>query len=437
VENLKLESELALVSTNVPVSEYSSTVRQGSVMDWLVRIDWSFLESFFEEHGRLIAAVVGFFAAVFSFGGAYVNHLRVKWELQLDKKNRQLEARYEEIKIIAGLFQQREADLKDREAKLNTIRTAVLKSESELWRIHEPRKFSGYDDRIAERQPPIIMVSNLKGGVGKSTLTANLAAYFDIKANKRVLVIDLDHQGSLSSMLCSAAEINTVSSDINKILAGKADYGSISSVARPLSKILKKTSLITSFYALGALESQLMLQYLLQEDFEDDRRYRLAKALLTDEMRKFGVIIMDAPPRLTAGAINAFCAGNYLLVPTVLDGLSAEAVGTFLNGAKVLRNKLNPSLELLGIVGTMTYQQDSLRDRENKAWVQVKDQVAKAWGPNGYCFRRHIPRKAAISEAAGNGLAYLEDATVKGWFDELGDEISVRIGLKQLERMAS
>jgi chromosome partitioning protein len=407
-------------------------------MDWLVGIDWSFLEHFFGAHGRLIVAVVGLFAGAFSFGAAYVNHLRFKWELQLNEKNRELEAQQKELKIVASLVERREADLKDRERKLNTIRTAILKSDSELWRIHEPQKFIGYDDWIAERRPPIIMISNLKGGVGKSTLTANLAAYFDIKANESVLIIDADHQGSLSNMLCAAAEIEEVSSDIDQILAGKADYGSsVSSVARPLTKILKKTSLVTSSYSLGALESQLMLEYLLQEGPEDDRRYRLAKALLTEEMRKFGVIIIDAPPRLTAGAINAFCASNYLLVPTVLDGLSAEAVGSFLNGAKFLKNKLNPSLELLGIVGTMSYQQDGLRDREEKAWVLVKEQVKKAWGPNGYYFRRHIPRKAAISEAAGNGLAYLEDATVKGWFDELGDEISVRIGLKQLERLAS
>jgi chromosome partitioning protein len=177
------------------------------------------------------------------------------------------------------------------------------------------------------------------------------------------------------------------------------------------------------------MENRLMIEYLLGDDRRyDDGRYRLANHLLSEDVGDtFDVALIDAPPRLTAATINGFCASTHLLVPTVYDKMSAEAVGTFLNGVRTLKNALNTQIDLLGVVGTLTHRQDSLLPREQNARNLVKDQVAGVWSANFHIFERHIPRKNAIAEAAGGDIAFYRDPTVRGWFAELGGEISARL----------
>jgi chromosome partitioning protein len=167
------------------------------------------------------------------------------------------------------------------------------------------------------------------------------------------------------------------------------------------------------------------------QEANDDARYRLANTLLNAEVANlFDLTLIDAPPRLTAGAINALCASTHLLVPTVYDLLSAEAVGTFLNGVQVLKGTLNHRIDLLGIVGMLTAQQTNLSTREQNAKNVAMSQVSQSWSTSYYFFERHIPRKAAIAAAAGEEIAYFCDSTVRSWFDELGGDISSRLNLK-------
>jgi chromosome partitioning protein len=127
------------------------------------------------------------------------------------------------------------------------------------------------------------------------------------------------------------------------------------------------------------MENRVMIEYLLQDD-QDDGRYRLAKLLLSDEMAdSFDVVLIDAPPRLTAGTVNAFCASTHLLVPTVYDLLSAEAVGTFLNSAVVLKHALNHGVDLLGIVGMLTTSRANERARGEREESAMR-QVTQTWG---------------------------------------------------------
>ena len=178
---------------------------------------------------------------------------------------------------------------------------------------------------------------------------------------------------------------------------------------------------------MATLENRLLIECLLQDD-ADDGRYRLANILLDEEVTNtFDVALIDVPPRLTAGAINAFCVSTHLLIPTVYDVLSAEAVGTFLHGVQVLKSSLNHGIDLLGVVGMLTMQQGGLNVREENARRVAVQQVSRTWGMNHYFFDRHIPRKVAIAAVAGEDLAYLRDGTVKGWFDELGRDISSRV----------
>src|SRR5262249_27710251 len=339
-----------------------------------------------------------------------------------------LKAREDDLDIRDRLIKKAVDEIKLREHKLNAIRVAFNGKEHDLWCIHTSRKPAGYDHKIwLQRHRPIITVANLKGGVGKTTLTANLAAFFS-QAGMRVLLVDVDYQGSLSNMLLSADQVVEVSSPVSKLLESGSDATTFQNSLRKFKKILPGSAIVSAKHELATSENRLMIDYLLHEDRDDDGRYRLAKLLLDDEISNtFDIALIDAPPRLTAGTINALCASTHLLIPTVYDNLSAEAVGTFLNGVQVLKSHLNSRIDLLGIVGTLTFQQTGLNGREQKAKNIAVAEVQRTWGANHYFFNRHIPRRAAIAVAAGTSLAYLDDDTVRRWFDELGGEAIERL----------
>src|SRR5262249_17872999 len=147
-----------------------------------------------------------------------------------------------------------------------------------------------------QRKKPIIMVANLKGGVGKTTLTANLAAYFSA-AGKRVLLIDVDYQGSLSNMLLSADGLEEIPLGITELLAGNKDISSsFDQAVKRFSGVLPGSSIIPARYELASLENKLLVDYLLQ-DVDEDVRYRLATALLDPQIgQTFDLALIDAPP---------------------------------------------------------------------------------------------------------------------------------------------
>src|SRR5262249_47491903 len=152
----------------------------------------------------------------------------------------------------------------------------------------------------------------------------------------------------------------------NKLLEPGSKPASFKSACYAFKRKLKGSLIVASKYELAAIENRVMIEYLLQEDNkEDDGRYRLANLLLNDEVAEdFDIVLIDAPPRLTAATINGFCASTHLLVPTVYDKMSAEAVGTFLEGVRVLKSALNHQIELLGVVGMLTATQVGLSPRE-------------------------------------------------------------------------
>ncbi len=272
----------------------------------------------------------------------------------------------------------------------------------------------------------IITIANLKGGVGKSTLTANLGCYFHSQG-KNVLLIDLDYQGSLSSILFNTC--NKIDQKCTHNISNALKYGSNANTLLNNAIEIKNNSprfdFLPTFYEFLKEENQMQLRWLLGEE-KDDIRFRLSKVLLNDVIRaRYDVVLIDTPPRPTTGMVNALCASSYFLVPTVLDNSSAEAVRYFLQVVQNNFKPLNPALELLGIVGTMTQQQNNLHHWEQKAIERIHDEMI--WVPMRGVFNRHIPHKAAISKAAGQGFVFNTDEDVKRWFEELGREIEQQI----------
>lgn len=324
----------------------------------------------------------------------------------------------------------------DHHAKIDEV---LQGEEDELWRFRSDPPPAELLEKLARLGVKIITIANNKGGVGKTTLTANLLACLD-QRGYRVLAIDFDYQGSLTQVLLRACgkRLTTVLAD--QLLAGKSDALKLAIDLQhgALHRLrLTRSKLIPSAYTLARAENRLMLRWLSRHE-KQDIRYNLLRVLLSadlaDRAKGYDCILIDAPPRLTTATINAFCASTHVIVPTILDGLSSETVPSFLRQTKTLiKASLNPHLELAGIVGTMTAEAGLTAD-EGEELLSLGRNAQTEWGVNGTVFESWIPDRAAFRKAAGKQLAFFEDRgknSAEEYINLLADQVIARTGMRQ------
>ncbi|MFN3746244.1 MAG: ParA family protein [Hyphomicrobiaceae bacterium] len=169
-----------------------------------------------------------------------------------------------------------------------------------------------------------------------------------------------------------------------------------------------------------------VIRWLLQEGDREDVRYRLAKILLQPQIQqRFDVILIDVPPRLTTGTINALCTSTHVLVPAIFNPIGAEPVPNFVGNTIGLMHELNPTIKFVGVVETMAPPQGQGQEAREAGRLIIQEALDKSF-PSISILKTFVPRRVPISEG---GIAYLEDKDARAIFDELGDEISQRIGL--------
>lgn len=308
----------------------------------------------------------------------------------------------------------------------------ALKSDRDLWSLRASRPPEGFSEWSRAPQPPVLLVGNLKGGVGKTTLAANLAAYFDSALSKRVLLIDLDFQGSLSAMVARGARVLDVESQVDAVLSGERMGGYLCDDPVRLPAPMSNTRLLTAQYPLASVENRLMIEWAFQTDTESDSRFNLARALMDARVANtYHLVIIDAPPRLSFAMVNALAAASHVLAPTTLDGLSAEATGNFLVALSQLRRDLNPHIRLSGVVGTMSPTLE-LGAPQLEAVARLRRDAQEVWGPDARVLDAHLPRRQTIAAAAGAEVAYTrlgpEGRAVRALIDPIGAEVAQTLG---------
>ena len=224
----------------------------------------------------------------------------------------------------------------------------------------------------------IIAIANQKGGVGKTTTAINLSACL-AEAGQKVLVIDIDPQGNTTSGFgLSKTEIEKT---VYEVILRECDIKEAI-----VEDVIENLDILPSNVNLAGAEIDLI-------DVEN-REYTL-KESISEIREKYEYIILDCPPSLSMLTVNAMTAADTVLVPIQCEYYALEGLTQLIHTINLVKKKLNPELELEGVVFTMY-------DSRTNLSLQVVENVKDNLKQNIY--KTIIPRNIRLAEAPSHGL---------------------------------
>lgn len=224
----------------------------------------------------------------------------------------------------------------------------------------------------------IIAVANQKGGVGKTTTSINLSAAL-AALGKKVLVIDTDPQGNTTSGF--NVDKNGLDNTIYELILGECGIEDCL-----IKDVIEGVSILPSNVNLAAAEIELIgvdkKEYILKNEVD----------WIKDQ---YDFIVIDCPPSLNMLTVNAMTTADSVLVPIQCEYYALEGLSQLIHTVNLVRERLNPKLEIEGILFTMY---DSRTNLSNQVVENVKDNLDQ------HIFTTLIPRNIRLAEAPSYGL---------------------------------
>ena len=242
-----------------------------------------------------------------------------------------------------------------------------------------------------------IAIFNQKGGVGKTTTNVNLSASIG-KLGKKVLVLDMDPQGNTTSGY--GIDKNTIENTIYEVIVDGLD----------IHDAIIKTD-FDNIYLVAAASELAGAEIELAN--EKDREYKLKNSL--DKIKDdYDYIFIDCPPSLGMLTINSLTASDSVLIPIQCEYYALEGVSQLMSTFKLVKKRLNPNIEIQGVVLSMF-------DGRANLSIQVVEEVKKYF--KGSVYTTLIPRRLAEAPSYGKPVIYY-DTKCRGTeaYKELAEE---------------
>ncbi|WP_194974328.1 ParA family protein [Aquiflexum lacus] len=255
----------------------------------------------------------------------------------------------------------------------------------------------------------VIAIANQKGGVGKTTTAMNLAASLAVLEFK-TLVVDADPQANTTSGL--GHDPKEITTSIYECMVDGIDIRSIIHKTE-----IEKLDLIPSHIDLVGAEVEMI---------NLENREEKMKAVISKIKDDYDFVIIDCSPSLGLITINALTAANSVIIPVQCEYFALEGLGKLLNTIKIIQTRLNPELEIEGILLTMY-------DVRLRLSNQVVEEVRMHF--KNLVFDTIIPRNVRLSESPSFGLPVIAfDAEGKGAvaYLNLAHEIAVKNGMEKV-----